>query len=81
LIAAAGVHDVPVHVVRSVGELRPQWLAGAAVVGLTAGISARPGLVGEIAAALSGLGPLAVAERRVVTAPWPTSVPAPIFAA
>lgn len=43
------------------------WLAGAGVVGLTAGASAPPALVGEVADALAGLGGIEVAEREVAT--------------
>jgi 4-hydroxy-3-methylbut-2-en-1-yl diphosphate reductase len=43
------------------------WLTGASVVGLTAGASAPPAVVGQIIDALSGLGPVEVSERVVAT--------------
>jgi 4-hydroxy-3-methylbut-2-en-1-yl diphosphate reductase len=43
------------------------WLAGAPVIGITAGASAPPAVVGQITQALSGLGPTEV-EEVVVTA-------------
>jgi 4-hydroxy-3-methylbut-2-enyl diphosphate reductase len=43
------------------------WLAGASTVGLTAGASAPPAVVGEIVDALSGLGPIQTEEVVVTT--------------
>jgi 4-hydroxy-3-methylbut-2-enyl diphosphate reductase len=43
------------------------WLAGASVVGITAGASAPPAVVAQITQALSGLGPVEIKEE-VVTA-------------
>ncbi len=48
-------------------DIRLDWLAGASVVGLTAGASAPPAVVDEIITALSGLGPLSVSERITTT--------------
>jgi 4-hydroxy-3-methylbut-2-enyl diphosphate reductase len=75
LVAEANACCGAVHIVEEIGDIRPQWLAQAAVVGLSAAVSARPGLVEGIIAALSGLGPLAVAERTVRTAPLPAAPP------
>jgi 4-hydroxy-3-methylbut-2-en-1-yl diphosphate reductase len=43
------------------------WLTGASTVGITAGASAPPAVVGQIVDALSGLGPVEVSERVVAT--------------
>jgi 4-hydroxy-3-methylbut-2-enyl diphosphate reductase len=47
-------------------DIRPEWLAGARVVGLTAGASAPPELVESVIAALGRLGPITVEERGTV---------------
>ncbi|SFB50026.1 4-hydroxy-3-methylbut-2-enyl diphosphate reductase [Amycolatopsis marina] len=54
--AAARIEDV--------GELRPEWLDGVGVVGLTAGASAPPRLVDAVIEALGALGPVSVAQRE-----------------
>ncbi|GAA3738647.1 4-hydroxy-3-methylbut-2-enyl diphosphate reductase [Spinactinospora alkalitolerans] len=54
----------PGHLVDDVGGIRPEWLAGARRIGLTAGASAPPHLVGAVVAALSGLGPVTVTEHE-----------------
>jgi 4-hydroxy-3-methylbut-2-enyl diphosphate reductase len=43
------------------------WLAGVSAVGITAGASAPPAVVGQIIDALRGLGPVDVSERMVAT--------------
>jgi 4-hydroxy-3-methylbut-2-enyl diphosphate reductase len=48
-------------------DIELSWLCGASVIGVTAGASAPPAAVGEIVAALSGLGPVEVSERVVTT--------------
>ena len=53
----------PAHLIDSPGDIRPEWLAGAGTVGLTAGASAPPSLVDAVVAALGGLGPVDVAEH------------------
>ena len=47
-------------------DIELSWLAGARTVGLTAGASAPDAFVHRVIHALSGLGPVAVDERRVV---------------
>jgi 4-hydroxy-3-methylbut-2-enyl diphosphate reductase len=54
------------ELVDDVSHVRPEWLAGARTIGLTAGASAPPGLVDELVRALGGLGPVTVTERRTV---------------
>jgi 4-hydroxy-3-methylbut-2-enyl diphosphate reductase len=55
----------PARLIEDASEIEPGWLAGARVIGLTAGASAPPALVDEVLAALRRFGPLVVAEREV----------------
>jgi 4-hydroxy-3-methylbut-2-en-1-yl diphosphate reductase len=54
-------HGTPAHLIEDVSGLRPGWLDGVRVVGVTAGASAPPGLVHEVVAALN---PSTVEERQ-----------------
>ena len=51
---------VPCYLIPDAGALRPDWLRGAEVVGITAGASAPESLVEEVIAALGRLGPVEV---------------------
>lgn len=62
---AAGM--IPLHFAAGPEDIRPEWLAGTASVGITAARGADPALARELAAALTGLGPAAAVERRVGT--------------
>ncbi len=53
------------HLVDDSRELRPDWLADASTVGLTAGASAPPHLVDEVVGTLRALGGVEVVERTV----------------
>ncbi|WP_309248859.1 4-hydroxy-3-methylbut-2-enyl diphosphate reductase [Streptomyces sp. MNP-20] len=53
----------PAYLVEDAAAIHPAWLASTAVVGLSAGASASPALVDEVATVLAGLGPLAVTEH------------------
>ncbi|MBO0713243.1 MAG: 4-hydroxy-3-methylbut-2-enyl diphosphate reductase [Acidimicrobiales bacterium] len=55
------------HLVEDETEVDPAWLAGARVVGVTAGASAPEVLVDRVVAAISGLGPITVEEVAVTT--------------
>jgi 4-hydroxy-3-methylbut-2-en-1-yl diphosphate reductase len=55
------------HVVGDAGQIEPSWLAGVGTIGLAETVSARPRLAGQVATALSGLGPLSVTRRQVST--------------
>jgi len=55
------------HVIDDAGRIEPSWLAGAGTIGLAETVSARPRLAGQVATALSGLGPLSVTRRQVST--------------
>jgi len=57
----------PAYLIDDASDIQLSWLAGAPKVGLTAGASAPPAVVSEIVSALSGLGPVSVAERVTTT--------------
>jgi 4-hydroxy-3-methylbut-2-enyl diphosphate reductase len=63
------------ELVDDVSHVRPEWLAGVRTIGLTAGASAPPGLVDEMALALGGLGPVTVTERRTASETVQFSLP------
>lgn len=66
----------PAYLIEDAGEIRPDWLTDVEVVGVTAGASAPPHLVGEVVDALRALGPVTVAEREVARETIQFSVPA-----
>jgi 4-hydroxy-3-methylbut-2-en-1-yl diphosphate reductase len=49
---------VPCHLIPDAGALRPEWVAGAATVGITAGASAPESLVQELVEALGRVAPI-----------------------
>jgi 4-hydroxy-3-methylbut-2-enyl diphosphate reductase len=51
--------------IAAVTELTPAMLTGVSVIGMAESTSARTALAGQVAAALSGLGPLSVVRRQV----------------
>jgi 4-hydroxy-3-methylbut-2-en-1-yl diphosphate reductase len=70
------------HIVAQAGDIVPAMLSGASAIGLAESTSAGPSLAGEVTEALSGLGPLSVTSRRVITevvgapaAPAPAATP------
>jgi 4-hydroxy-3-methylbut-2-enyl diphosphate reductase len=65
LVEVAARQGTPGHLVDDVSDIRPEWLAGARTVGLTAGASAPPRLVEDVIGALPGLGPVSAVEREV----------------
>jgi 4-hydroxy-3-methylbut-2-enyl diphosphate reductase len=65
LVEVARRAGTPAYLVDDVGEVDLAWLAGARRVGLTAGASAPPHLVSQLAHCLGGLGPVGVRETRV----------------
>ncbi|HWD07690.1 MAG TPA: 4-hydroxy-3-methylbut-2-enyl diphosphate reductase [Actinomycetota bacterium] len=67
LVELAARCGVPAHLVDSADDLRPEWLSGVRVIGLTAGASAPPALVEQVIAALAELGQVTVTERPVTT--------------
>jgi 4-hydroxy-3-methylbut-2-enyl diphosphate reductase len=58
LVEVAERAGAAAYLIDGADEIDPAWLAGARSVGLTAGASAPPKLVDEVADALSGLGPV-----------------------
>ncbi|HVL99635.1 MAG TPA: 4-hydroxy-3-methylbut-2-enyl diphosphate reductase [Egibacteraceae bacterium] len=65
LAEVARRQGTPAHLVDDATDIRAQWLAGARVVGLSAGASAPERLVGDVLAHLSTLGPITVEERAI----------------
>jgi len=55
------------HLVESVDDVRLEWLVGADTIGISAGASAPPNLVGALADALGGLGATSVSTRSIGT--------------
>jgi 4-hydroxy-3-methylbut-2-enyl diphosphate reductase len=64
LVELAHRHDTPSYLIDDPSGIRPEWLEGVGVVGLTAGASAPPRLVEAVIAALAELGPVTVVERE-----------------
>ncbi|GAB2958976.1 4-hydroxy-3-methylbut-2-enyl diphosphate reductase 2 [Amycolatopsis acidiphila] len=64
LVELARRAGTPAHLIDDPRDIRPAWLAGAGVVGLTAGASAPPRLVRAVIDAIGGLGPVTVEERE-----------------
>ncbi|MGH3415218.1 MAG: 4-hydroxy-3-methylbut-2-enyl diphosphate reductase [Actinocrinis sp.] len=58
LVEVAQRAGAAAYLIDGADEIDPAWLAGARSVGLTAGASAPPKLVDEVAEALAGLGPV-----------------------
>jgi 4-hydroxy-3-methylbut-2-en-1-yl diphosphate reductase len=65
LVELAQRHSIPSYLIDDPGEIRPEWLHGVEVVGVTAGASAPPRLVDAVIAALTPLGPVTVVEREI----------------
>jgi 4-hydroxy-3-methylbut-2-enyl diphosphate reductase len=64
LVELASRGGTPSQLIECAGDIRPEWLAAAHVIGVTAGASAPPRLVEEVVAAIGGLGRVDVAERE-----------------
>ncbi len=75
LVETARRAGTEAHLIDGPEDIELSWLAGASVVGVTAGASAPPAAVGQIVAALSGLGPIEVSERVVATESIKFSLP------
>jgi 4-hydroxy-3-methylbut-2-en-1-yl diphosphate reductase len=67
LVETAQRAGTPAYLIDGPEDIELEWLAGVSVVGLTAGASAPPAVVGQIIDALSGLGQVDVTERLVAT--------------
>jgi 4-hydroxy-3-methylbut-2-en-1-yl diphosphate reductase len=64
LVELARRHNTPSYLIDGPGDIRPEWLDGIGVVGLSAGASAPPRLVDAVIAALAELGPVTVVEHE-----------------
>jgi 4-hydroxy-3-methylbut-2-enyl diphosphate reductase len=67
LVETAERAGVPAHLIDGPADIELSWLAGVSTVGISAGASAPPAVVGQIIAALAGLGPVEVTERVTTT--------------
>jgi len=67
LVETAQRAGTTAYLVDCAEDIELGWLTGAATVGITAGASAPPAVVGQIVTALSGLGPLETKEVVVAT--------------
>ncbi len=65
LVELAQRHGIPSYLVDDPGDIRPEWLDGVGVVGVTAGASAPPRLVDAVIAALAQLCPVTVIEHEI----------------
>jgi 4-hydroxy-3-methylbut-2-enyl diphosphate reductase len=64
LVELARRRNTPSYLIDGPGDIRPEWLNGVGVLGLTAGASAPPRLVDAVIAALAELGPVTVVEHE-----------------
>jgi 4-hydroxy-3-methylbut-2-enyl diphosphate reductase len=64
LVELARRCGIPSYLIDDPSDIRPEWLDGVGVVGLTAGASAPPWLVEAVIAALAELGPVTLVERE-----------------
>jgi 4-hydroxy-3-methylbut-2-enyl diphosphate reductase len=65
LVELAHRHGTPSYLINDAGDIRPEWLEGVGVVGLTAGASSPPRLVDAVIVALGQLGPVTVVDREI----------------
>jgi 4-hydroxy-3-methylbut-2-enyl diphosphate reductase len=67
LVEVAQRNGVVAHLVDGPEDVDPRWLAGVRTVGISAAASTPPELVDAVVAAVGGLGPVEVEERRTTT--------------
>jgi len=65
LVELAARAGSPAHLIDDASDIRPTWLADAAVIAVTAGASSPEHLVHAVVRAISGLGPVTIEERPV----------------
>jgi 4-hydroxy-3-methylbut-2-enyl diphosphate reductase len=75
LVETAERAGTPAYLVDGPENIRLDWLAGKSTIGIAAGASAPPAVVGQILAALSGLGQVQTSERVVATESIQFSLP------
>jgi 4-hydroxy-3-methylbut-2-enyl diphosphate reductase len=78
LVELAERAGTPAQLIDDARDIRPEWLAGAGVVGLTAGASAPPRLVDAVIKTIGGLGPVTVEERETTRETIHFTVPATV---
>ena len=64
LVELAQRADTPAYLIDAASDLDPAWLEHASTIGVTAGASTPPGLVGQLVHALEQRGPVEVIERE-----------------
>src|SRR5262249_14196923 len=67
LVETAERAGVPAYLIDGPADIQLGWLAGSSTIGISAGASAPPAVVGQIVAALAGLGLVDVSERVTTT--------------
>ncbi len=65
LVEVSRRHGTPAYLIDDATQIRPQWLDGVSMIGLSAGASAPHHLVQDVIAHLRALGSIRVAHRRV----------------
>jgi 4-hydroxy-3-methylbut-2-enyl diphosphate reductase len=78
LVELARSHGAPSHLIDDATDIRPEWLDGVGVVGVTAGASAPPRLVEAVMASLAKFGPVTVVERTTTRENIQFTVPAAV---
>lgn len=66
LVELARRLETRAELIDDASAIRPEWLTGTSVIGVTAGASAPPHLVAEVVEALAEFGPVTVTEREIV---------------
>lgn len=65
LVELAQRHGRPSYLIDDPSDIRPEWLSGVRVVGLTAGASTPSWLIDAVTASLAEHGPITVMEREI----------------
>nr|CEL13474.1 4-hydroxy-3-methylbut-2-enyl diphosphate reductase [Kibdelosporangium sp. MJ126-NF4] len=68
----------PAYLIEDATHIRPEWLEGAATVGVSAGASAPQHLVRQVVDHLAALGPIQVSQRQVAIETVHFGLPAPL---
>lgn len=78
LVERAERCGTPAHLIDDARDIRPEWLAGVATVGLSAGASAPHHLVENVITVLAGLGPVSVSEHETTRETVSFTLPLPV---
>jgi 4-hydroxy-3-methylbut-2-en-1-yl diphosphate reductase len=78
LVELARRHNTPSYLIDGPSDIRPEWLDGVRVVGLSAGASAPPRLVDAVIVALAELGPVTVVEHETTRETVHFTLPSPV---